>query len=130
MSPEPLLARDNSIDAAANNLASLLTDQFRSAENLKKAQVLAKRFKKSTEPYYMDTYAWVNVQLGEFEEAELMLLKVVVKAPNVAVFNYHLGALYNKQANTAEATKYLTIAKQQADKQGDKITAEKVKELL
>jgi len=127
---EAVLDRDNSIDAAANNLASLLTDQFRSAENLKKAQVLAERFKKSTEPYFMDTYAWVNVQLGHLDKAELVLLKVVVKSPDVAVFNYHLGVLYSKQDKKQEAKKYLELAQQQAEKQGDKITAGKVKELL
>ena len=127
---EGVLGRDNNIDAAANNLASLLTDQFRSADNLKKAQVLAKRFEKSTEPYFMDTYAWVNVQLGQLEEAELVLLKVVVKAPDVAVFNYHLGALYSKQNKVAEAKGYLERAKQQAYKQGDGVLAEKIQELL
>jgi len=127
---EDVLIRDNSISAAANNLASLLTDQLRSVENLKKAQVLSERFKTSTEPYFMDTYAWVNVQLGQFEKAELILLKVLAKSPNVAVFNYHLGVLYSKQGKASEAKKFLERAKKQAEEHGNKIIADKIKEIL
>jgi len=127
---EEVLSRDASIAAAVNNLASLLTDNFPSVENFKKAQVLAKRFKTSTEPFFMDTYAWVNIQLGLLDEAELVLLKVVVKSPNVAVFNYHLAVLYMKKGNADESRKYLQIAKELAEEQGDEIILGKVKAML
>jgi tetratricopeptide (TPR) repeat protein len=127
---EEILARDPSVEPAINNLASLLTDQFPSEENLTKAMVLAERFKTSTEPYYMDTYAWTYVLSGDLVKAQSVLERVISLSPNVAVFNYHIGALYLKQGKILEAENYLNIAKSLAEKQGDKITAEKVVELL
>lgn len=127
---EQILERDENLELVINNLASLLTDQFRSDENLKKASILTKRFKSATEPYYLDTYAWVNVQLGKLDEAELVLERVVSLSPNVAVFNYHLGVLYGKQKNKIKAEKYLEIAGELAKKQGDESTIKKVSELL
>ncbi|HAI97591.1 MAG TPA: hypothetical protein DCL50_09110, partial [Methylococcaceae bacterium] len=118
------------VEPVINNLASLLTDHFRSDENLEKALRLTERFKSATEPYYLDTYAWVNVQLGKFDEAELILERVVSLSPNVAVFNYHLGALYAKQNNKVKADKYLEIAKNLANKQGDVVTFQNANDLL
>ncbi len=127
---EQVLQVNPDVEPAINNLASLLTDQFRSEENLRQAAEIAERFKESTEPYYLDTYAWVNVQLGNFEKAQAVLERVVSLSPNVAVFNYHLGVLYNKQGNIVEAEQYLTTAKRLASEQGDTYTATKAAELL
>lgn len=127
---EAVLAKDDSIEAAANNLASLLTDQFPTEANLQKALKLSERFSDATEPYYLDTYAWVNVQVGELEKARTILERVVALTPNVAVFNYHLGALYQKQGDKLAAEKYLTIAKDLAEQQKDTVTVAKVNELL
>ncbi len=127
---ESVLDRDATIEPAINNLASLLTDQFSSAENLKKAEAITQQFKSATEPYYLDTYGWVHVQLGNFDKSQPVLEQVVLKAPAVAIFNYHLAALYVKQENLVDAKKYLKIAKELADKQGDAATSKKVAELL
>lgn len=127
---EKILEQDENVEPVINNLASLLTDHFRSDENLEKALRLTERFKSATEPYYLDTYAWVNVQLGKFDEAELILERVVSLSPNVAVFNYHLGALYAKQNNKVKADKYLEIAKNLANKQGDVVTFQNANDLL
>jgi tetratricopeptide (TPR) repeat protein len=127
---EAVLAKDNSVKAALNNLASLLTDHFPSEENLKKALTLSEPFNNATEPYYLDTYAWVNVQLGNLDKAQKILERVVSLSPDVAVFNYHLGALYQKQGAQLDAEKYLTIAKDLAAQQQDSVTAAKVSELL
>ena len=127
---EQVLERDATIEPAINNLASLLTDQFRSEENLKKAEEISARFKNATEPYYLDTYGWVRVQLGLLDEAQAALEVVVLSAPNVAVFNYHLGYLYQLQNKPVKATKYLKLAKELADKQGDTKMSEQVSTLL
>jgi len=127
---EQVLERDTTIEPAINNLASLLTDQLRSEENLKKAEDISARFKNATEPYYLDTYGWVKVQLGLLEEAQDALEVVVLSAPNVAVFNYHLGYLYQLQNKPVKATKYLKLAKELADKQGDTKMSEQVSALL
>ena len=127
---EQVLQRDATIEPAINNLASLLTDQFRSEENLKRAEEISARFKNSIEPYYLDTYGWVKVQLGLLEEAQNALEVVVLSAPNVAVFNYHLGYLYQLQNKPVKATKYLKLAKELADEQGDTKMSEQVSALL
>jgi len=127
---EGVLKRNANIEPAINNLASLLTDQFSSDENLKKAELITKKFKSATEPYYLDTYGWVHAQLGHLETAQSALEQVVVEAPNVAIFNYHLAVLYVKQKNLVDAERYLNSAKELADKQGDKALSEKVAELF
>lgn len=127
---EQVLERNATIEPAINNLASLLTDQFRSEANLKKAQEISARFKNATEPYYLDTYGWVNTQLGLLDSAQNALESAVLSAPNVAVFNYHLGYLYQLQNKPVKATQYLNMAKKVADKQGDTKMSEQVSALL
>lgn len=127
---EQVLENDPSVEPAINNLASLLTDQFNSKENIEKALVMVERFKTATEPYYLDTYAWTNILSGKFEKAQLILERVVSLSPNVAVFNYHLGVLYSKQGNKVDAKNYLTAAKLLADKQGDMNISKMAEELL
>jgi len=127
---ERVLEQDATIEPAINNLASLLTDQFRSDANLIKAEKITQRFKSATEPYFLDTYAWVKVQLGQFDEALPILERVVSLAPGVAIFNYHLGVLYSKQENAEKAKEYLSLAKELADKQGDKVISRDAAKLL
>jgi predicted Zn-dependent protease len=91
---------------------------------------LSSRFKDATEPYYLDTYAWVNVQLNNLDEAQPILERVVKLHPNVAAYNYHLGVLYNKKGNAVKAKVYLNKAKGIADEQGNKILSNKLNELL
>lgn len=127
---EQVLENDPSVEPAINNLASLLTDQFNSKENIEKALVMVERFKTATEPYYLDTYAWTNILSGKLEKAQLVLERVVSLSPNVAVFNYHLGVLYSKQGNQPDAKHYLTAAKLLADKQGDMNISKMAEDLL
>jgi len=127
---EQILAQDPDVEPAINNLASLLTDQFRSDENLQKAKELSERFSSATQPFYLDTYAWTRVLLGEQDQVQTVLERVVSLSPDVAVFNYHLGELYLKQGNKDQAEKYLNKAKSLAEKQNDTALLEKVKESL
>ncbi len=127
---EEILSKDPDVEPAINNLASLLTDQFQSEENLQKAKELSERFSSATQPFYLDTYAWTRVLLGELDKAQTVLERVVSLSPDVAIFNYHLGALYLKQGNKLEADKYLNIAKSLAEKQNDAALLEKVEGAL
>lgn len=127
---EQILARDENVEPVINNLASLLTDQLESEANLKKALEISSRFKKATEPYYLDTYAWVNVKLGNLDVAQGILERVVSLNSSVAVFNYHLGVLYDKQGNAPAARKQLIIAKDQATQQGDVKLAADIAKIL
>lgn len=127
---EQVLKRDKNNELVINNLASLLTDQFRSAKNLERAKEITQSFESATQPYFLDSFAWVRVQLGELDTAQPALERVISLAPNVAVFNYHLGVLHKKLNNQELANKYLTAAKQLADEQADESTAKKAKDLL
>jgi len=127
---EGILARNPNVEPAINNLASLLTEHYATEENIKKAVMLAERFKSATEPYYLDTYAWAQVLQGNFSKAQSVLERVVSLSPDVAVFNYHLGALYLKQGNKLEAENFLKKAAALAEKQGDILTTENTKKLL
>lgn len=127
---ERILKRTPEAPVAINNLASLLTDQFKSDENLQKALKISEPFANSTEPYFMDTYAWIHVQLGQLDKAQSILERVVEKAPNVAVFNYHLGVLYHKQAKPEQAEQYLKQAQTLAQQQDDQDLLKQVDEVL
>ncbi len=127
---EDIVERNPDLDVAVNNLASLLTDKFTSAENLERARTLTMRFESAVEPYFMDTYAWVYAQLGELEKAKSVLERVVIKAPEVAVFNYHLGSVYHQLAQTSEAEQYLMKAKSQATEQQDTQLLNEINALL
>jgi tetratricopeptide (TPR) repeat protein len=127
---EVILKRAPDTPVAINNLASLLTDQFRSEQNLQEALKISEVFADSSEPYFMDTYAWVNVQLGHLDKAQLILERVIEKSPDTAVFNYHLGALHYKKAEQALAEKYLKRAETLAHEQGDNDLVAEVAKLL
>lgn len=127
---EATLERAPGMQVAINNLASLLTDQFGSEENFQKALKISEVLADSSEPYYLDTYAWVNVQLGHLDKAQVILERVVDKSPEVAVFNYHLGALYHQKADKDLAEKYLKQAMALAEQQNDDALVLKVGKLL
>jgi tetratricopeptide (TPR) repeat protein len=116
---EKVLNRDPDIDVAINNLASLLTDHFPTEENLRQAVALTARFENSVRPYFIDTHAWALAQLGELDKAKVLLERVIIKASDVAIFNYHLGSVYIKLDDAVSAKKYLVMAKEQAEKQSD-----------
>lgn len=127
---ENVLAQNPDVEPAINNLASLLTDRFPSEENINKAVALSERFKSATEPYYLDTYAWTQTLKGNFDNAQGILERVVSLSPDVAVFNYHLGALYLKQDNKVEAENYLKKAVSLAEKQKDQTILDNANKLL
>jgi tetratricopeptide (TPR) repeat protein len=93
-----------------NNLAAMLGDHRTDAESLEQARELASRLGATGSPTYMDTLGWVHYRLGEYGEAITVLTEVVDKAPDVPVFNYHLGMTYYKQGNREAAREYLSKA--------------------
>ena len=95
---------------ATNNLAALLADHREDESSLKKAKELAEKLANINQPALLDTLGWVHYRLGEYPEAVKILTGVVEKAPDVAVFNYHLGMAYLKQGNKQAARDYLSKA--------------------
>ena len=124
---ETLLEENNNLDVAANNLASILTDHF-NAESIDRAVQLSKRFEKSNQPFFQDTYAWALIKQDEVDKGLGMLKKIINTAPNVPVIRYHLGVAYYKNGNIgaamSELNQALELAKQNPGVFGEKKEAE------
>ena len=127
---EEVIARDPSIDVAANNLASLLSDQFESAENLQRALVLSSRFRDSEQPYFADTFGWVNYKLGNYDEARPALERAAADINAIALFHYHLGHLYAALKMPAEARQSFERAERLANDENDEELIKKISEQL
>lgn len=125
---EKVLARDPSQDIAANNLASLLSEQFESPENLERAMTLSSRFRNSDQPYFVDTYGWVNYKLGNYEEARPALEKGAQLGADVAIFHYRLAVLYKALEMNEQAATSLQRAQRLATEQRDSALLEKIAE--
>jgi tetratricopeptide (TPR) repeat protein len=95
---------------ATNNLAALLADHKQDEQSLKKAKELAEKLADSNQPALLDTVGWVDYRLGDYDGAVKVLSGVVEKAPDVPVFNYHLGMAYLKQGDKQAARTYLSKA--------------------
>lgn len=127
---EQVIARDPSIDVAANNLASLLSDQFESPENLQRALVLSSRFRDSEQPYFADTFGWVSYKLGNYDEARPALEKAAADINAIALFHYHLGHLYAALEMSAEARQSFERAERLANEENDEELVKKIGEQL
>ncbi|MCB2426643.1 tetratricopeptide repeat protein [Methylophaga pinxianii] len=127
---EEVIARDPSIDVAANNLSSLLSEQFESPENLQRALVLSSRFRDSDQPYFADTFGWVNYKLGNYEEARPALERAASSGESIALFHYHLGRLYLALEMPEEARRSLERAQQMATEDNDEALIGKIGEQL
>jgi tetratricopeptide (TPR) repeat protein len=127
---DALIAKYPNIDLAVNNLVSLLLDHFSTKENIDRAVTLAKRFERSDQPYFADSYAWALTNSGKNDQALQLLRDVVNKMPEVPVFRYHLGVAYHKTNNKALAITELEEALRLGKKAGGFIEKEAVEKLL
>jgi len=96
---------------AANNLAYLMLEN---GENADMAFSLAQmaRQKMPDSPGAADTLAWAYYRKGLYGAAGGLLREVLEKAPDNATYEYHIGMVYEKQNNVAEARKHLQRALQ------------------
>ncbi len=127
---EQILAKESGLEIAINNLASILTEHYASEESQKKAVLLAERFKDSTQPYYKDTYAWALIKQGDVFKGLNILSQIIVLAPDVPVFRYHLGVAHFKNGNNGAAIAELNQALMLAAKKGGFSDEKAAKELL
>lgn len=108
---EALLRSNPRALVAANNLASLLTDQKGDPKSLERALAVAKDFETTApNPYFLDTLGWVHHKLGNSGQALHFIQQAAAKAPDHPVVNYHLGLAYFKAGQTAEAKTHLEKA--------------------
>jgi tetratricopeptide (TPR) repeat protein len=108
---EDLVRKNPDSDIAANNLAMLLAT-YRSAKNedLVRAETLSKRFSDSDNPAYLNTYGWVKYQQGQTEAALASLSEAVQRAPDSALFRYHLGLAQYRAGQVEDARSNLEQA--------------------
>ncbi len=95
---------------ATNNLAALLADHRSDEAGLSRAMELADKIKAMKQPVLKDTVGWVYYKNGKYSEAVTVLKEVVEAAPDVAVYNYHLGMALLDSGNLVEAKQYLQKA--------------------
>ncbi len=93
-----------------NNFASYLADYGNSDETLVRAAKLVEPYVETTDPYLMDTVAWIAYKQGNYEKASQLLLKTIELTPESAVSHYHLGMTYFKQGDKIHAKESLQKA--------------------
>lgn len=104
---EKVLERQPGNAISTNNLAALLSDHRSDQASLDKAAQLAATLEKTRQPAFRDTAGWVYYRRGDYDKAVEILKGVVEKAPQVPVFQYHLGMAYLKQGDKAAARAHL-----------------------
>ena len=75
-----------------------------------KAAELAAKLEKTEKPAFLDTAGWIYYRKGDYDKAAEILKGVVEKAPQVPVFQYHLGMAYLNLGDKAAASEHLTRA--------------------
>ena len=95
---------------AKNNLATILIDHYGKSEDIDKAVQLTKTFKQSRQPYFLDTYGWAQLTKGNIDKALPIFKKVILLAPDVPVFRYHLAVAFNTLGDSMSAVSELKQA--------------------
>ncbi len=93
-----------------NNLAVLLIEKYPTDENLRRAQSLTAGFAESKNPLLIDTLAWLQYKMQNYQQTISLLnsvLKDDIPAPEL---RYHLGMAYLKSGATDKAKAELTKA--------------------
>jgi putative PEP-CTERM system TPR-repeat lipoprotein len=103
---EKLLEMDPQFAPAANNAACIYALQPGGEE---KAWQLAQRAHDLAphDPYVADTYGWLLFRRGELQPALMSLLDSAAKLPDSPDVQYHLGMIYHRLGQEAEARKAL-----------------------
>ncbi len=96
---------------AANNLASILTDQKGDPKSLERALGLSRDFEqRAPNPFFLDTLGWVHLKMGHENDALRVIQRAVTEAPQHPLLNYHLGMAHFKSGHRLEAQTYLRKA--------------------
>lgn len=114
---------------ALNNYVSVVADYEEDSAVVKKAYKLAQKLGSSSSPHFLDSLGWISYRDGQHDEAVTHLSAAVKKAPNYAVFQYHLGKSYLAKGNNSKAKEHLEKALELAKKQKFSHT-EDIKQIL
>ncbi len=104
---ESILTKHKDNLLAMNNLASILSDHRQDKSSLNRAKTLADKLKVVKQPVIQDTVGWVYYKNGDYKTAIVSLNQAVTTAPNINVFNYHLGMAYKAAGDKKNARHYL-----------------------
>ena len=85
----------------------MLSEHSDNKDDLDLAKILADKLKGNGQPVFSDTIGWVYFKLGDYDTAIQNLTQAVEKAPNISVFNYHLGMAYKLSGDKVQAKVYL-----------------------
>lgn len=109
-----ILDRSPKTDAAANNMAQLIADyQSDDKDAMEKARVAAERFISSSNPFLLDTLAWVYFKSGNVDQAQTIMQRIEAFGDKLPPqIQYHRGALLLKQGRKNEAKAALEKATQ------------------
>jgi cellulose synthase operon protein C len=107
---EELYRVDTSNDLVANNLASLLSTFRDDAESLERAFRIGRRFRGTDDAAFQDTYGWILVRRGDFDEALTYLEPAAAALAEEPLVQYHLGMAYLGAERWDEAKERLELA--------------------
>lgn len=79
------------MQAIINNLALLLAGDGNDPTRLNEAYSIARPFKDTNQPLYLDTLGWIYYLKEEYQQAAALLEKAIFHAPNQLITHYHLG---------------------------------------
>ncbi len=89
---ETIVERNPDVDAAANNLAALLSDyRFDDPAMLKKALELTTRFQGSENGFFLDTLGWIYYRMGEYEQSLKLIERAAELESDIPQIQYHMG---------------------------------------
>ncbi len=95
---------------AKNNLATVLLDHYGEPQDINKAVQVVESFKQEKQPFFLDTYGWAKFKSGKKEEALSIFKQVVMLAPDIPVFRYHLAVAHNSLGDSLSASSELKQA--------------------
>lgn len=97
---EIIIARRPTDMIVANNLASLLSERD-DEPSLKRASAVAAALKDAQNPYFLDTYGWVQFRAGDKAAGLAALAKAAAAAPDVVDIRYHYGVALLESGDAA-----------------------------
>lgn len=100
---------------AANNYAVLLLERMSSPENDRRAMALAKQFKHSDQPMFMDTYGWALVKNSELTAGEAVLRIAAEQAPQLIEIQYHFAIALKLLGRVEEARSIVKKAQRKSN---------------
>jgi tetratricopeptide (TPR) repeat protein len=110
---EKVLDKNPKALVAANNLASLLTENRGDPQSLNRALALSRDFETTApNPIFLDTLGWVYVKMGRYADGVRVFQKIESKVPDRPILYYHLGIAYYKAGDETKAKRYLARAVQ------------------